>query len=277
MKLITILYEDLSLVPFFVEHYAVQGVTEFLVGAYQKTGAFDAARQLFAAHRNIIVPIAGEYSNAADTDIRHELCRRYVRPDEWWVVADVDEFHEYPIPLLELCEELDQRQYKFLLSRLLDRISADGSCPRLTLGVPLWEQFPAAAFITRELMASSDVKVMLVRGRELTGVGHHIPVQSVPSEIYVGGMVHHFKWFGDIVAKMKARSNLIESRGWAQPNKCDRLLEFWGRYARLPIAGECGFHFPTKAAHWPAITPCEGRGTRPGAYSATNPEFSEER
>jgi hypothetical protein len=257
MKLITVLHSDWSLLPQFLHHYAAQGVTEFLIGAYRETGAFDAAPHILAAYPHLLFPISGSFSASADIGLCHELCNRFIGADEWWAITDLDEFHEYPVPLGDLCPQLEQRGYRYLMAQLLDRITSDGSCPGLLAGEPLWEQFPAAAYITRDLMGTIPTKVLLVRGARKLLAGHHRPGECIAKEIYVGGVVHHFKWYGDIVSKMEARRASILARRAPRPDKCDIVINFWKEHGRLPVTGEYGFHFPIKPLDWPAFTPTE--------------------
>jgi Glycosyl transferase family 2 len=254
MKLITIIYDDIQLLPQFIWHYSALGVSEFLIGVYENIICYDKIKEITQSYDCYLFAIKGRYDGQRDTTQRHELAARFVGPDEWWVVADLDEFHEYPDSLRELCLTLDAGGFQYLQSHFLDRITEDGSSPDLKPFLPLWAQFPAGAYITEQLNKRKSSKIMLVRGHAKTVSGHHAPIPGGQQKIFKGGIVHHFKWHGDIVTKIRKRQKSIRRRGYSYHTKLNNFLDFWDRYHRLPIAGEFGFHLPQKPFDWPEPT-----------------------
>jgi len=249
MKLITSVFRETGLLPQFLQHYSQLGVNHFIVGILEKTCSIEVIRSLCRDFPCTIVSSAIDFNGNKDTAFRHWLCKQFISPEEWWVIADLDEFHEYPEPLPALVETLDADGYLFLGSTFLDRITSDGSCPNLRPDYPLWEQFPAAADLTRLWMEAPCSKIMLIRGHGTMLGGHHRP-KKPHGPIFKGGKVHHFKWFGDIEGQIRERRE-IRQRHQESLGKCDRFLALWETYKRFPVAGEYGFHFPVKPINWP--------------------------
>jgi hypothetical protein len=251
MKLITVIARDAALLPHFLNHYSVLGVRQFIIGVYEDFGVTNAVRECAKAYSHFISHIPGSYSGVKDTAVRRALCKTFVMPKEWWVVADLDEFHEYPDQLPALCGKLERLGYDYLQSQFLDRVAPNGKSPALQASIGLWEQFPAGSYITRDLLGAVFTKLMLIRGHSPFGLGHHRPGPQSSGFAYRAGVVHHFKWFGDIALKMRMRRDRFRRNESRQYRKCDRFVRYWQHHGRLPIAGEFGFHYPKKPWNWP--------------------------
>jgi hypothetical protein len=102
-------------------------------------------------------------------------------------------------------------------------------------------------------MRGGDNKLLLVRGHARTVAGHHRPENTDFRQIKIGGFVHHFKWYGDIESKIRARRDFLLIRGKPRCMQLSRFLRFWNLHGRLPIKGEFGFHFPKKPSNWPSF------------------------
>lgn len=250
MRLITVIYDDLNILPHFLRHYTSLGVKQFIAGVYIDRGLMDATRKI-ARHYNVeFVPILGAYAAVKDIQFAFRMAKEQIRRDEWWVVADVDEFHEFPGPLPQIVKELDSANALFLCGDLIERIAADGACPPLDQKKPIWDQFPAAAAI-RRLTRTCPTKVMLVRGHHRFRGGHHSPEPRHRHKAVWKGHVHHFKWHGRAIDRLAEQIVRLRKQGRGYHRGLRRFLKFWMVHRRMPIAGELGFYRPAKPSSWP--------------------------
>ena len=70
---------------------------------------------------------------------------KLLKPNEWWIVSDDDEFHIYPKPLDKLIQECEENGYKFI-TVFLDRIGENGNFPKITDDSDIWTEFPFGTF-----------------------------------------------------------------------------------------------------------------------------------
>jgi hypothetical protein len=250
MKLITIVYDDVRLLPRFLRFYADQGVDHFLFGIYSCRNMMDEVRRLSAGHKITIREIDGEYSGEKDTQVRIELQQQFIGRNEWWVVADVDEFHEYPEPLPQLVPKLGRCNH--VRARFLDRVADDGRFPPLREG-SMWEQFPYGLQLTGNLLRAQTHKVMLVKGATLTGPGHHF-IHGRTNPYPEPGVVHHFKWFDGAEQRFMRRRDAYLAAGVPWHTECSRFLDYYESHGRIVVDDPLFEPVkPAKPRHWPDV------------------------
>lgn len=219
MKLFFNADQDLALLPFFLEHYRKLGVTQFFCSTlYNKV----KPQKDLCVYPYGVDTTLDIYSQMAEA-IRG-MIRRHVFESEWYILADLDEFHEYPLELPDLIHRCEQRGKDCVLGEMVDRVKEDGSIPELT-NEPLEIQFPVKSVITRDVMLACVQKIMLCRGIRNIDNGHH-SMQEVSYPYPSRGVIHHFKWHSGIVSRMKERL--------AQPHKdlpwyaeAQRFINHW--------------------------------------------------
>ena len=140
------------------------------------------------------------------------------RPDDWIIVADSDEFHEYPKRDVKLfLKELDSRNINIINGIFLDRVSSDGLLKELSFDSHIFEQFSLGCRLHKSFRLGTPKKVMAFKGTLRINRGHHrvalcwfwnrrnyldlTPWDSCPPKIvtelkpYSKRLnVHHFKW-----------------------------------------------------------------------------------
>mmetsp|Transcript_6795 Transcript_6795/g.20329 ORF Transcript_6795/g.20329 Transcript_6795/m.20329 type:complete len:435 (-) Transcript_6795:829-2133(-) len=93
---------------------------------------------------------------------------------DWIVVADSDEFHEYPGKNISFfVKEMTIKGYNFANGIFLDRISTDGSLVEIDDSMHLFEQFPLGCRVHLRLGLGTPKKVMIFRGALRINRGHH--------------------------------------------------------------------------------------------------------
>jgi hypothetical protein len=197
------------LIDQFLEHYSRLGVDSMLIILH---GAEDdprmtIARDILARHGVTPAFEAREYSAPLKHRRSCGLMDDYCRSEDWVLHADVDELQVYPDCLPDLLESCDDRGYRFVKGRFVDRIAADGRLVPIESGSPLWDQFPVAASVTREIPGGWVHKICAMRGdlRPGDGGSHgldydvdgfrkfataHRDPRGLPGYMEI----HHFKW-----------------------------------------------------------------------------------
>ena len=137
---------------------------------------------------------------------------------DWIIVADSDEFHEYPGRVVtKFFRELDLDGVNVVNGLFLDRVSTDGSLKALIDGVHVFKQFELGCRLHRVFGLGTPKKVMAFKGNFRINRGHHRlalcwfwnrrnyldltpwktcpPKESERIKTYRKRLnVHHFKW-----------------------------------------------------------------------------------
>ena len=137
---------------------------------------------------------------------------------DWIIVADSDEFHEYPgKDVANFFRELDFNGVNVVNGLFLDRVSTDGLLKELVDDVHIFNQFELGCQLHRIFSLGTPKKVMAFKGSLRINRGHHRlalcwfwnrrnyldltpwktcpPKNSVEIKPYPKRLkVHHFKW-----------------------------------------------------------------------------------
>jgi hypothetical protein len=139
------------------------------------------------------------------------------KPNDWWVIADIDEFHLYPNDDLEkLLSDCDNRGYDIVRGGFIDRIGRGGEFTELVDDTSIWEQFPNAGFFRYPMSGANPNKICLMKGYvELTSGQHYANINGNTTWKWQGWnhplisqdntvQVHHFKWDKTSIDRVKA-------------------------------------------------------------------------
>ena len=156
--------------------------------------------------------IAHQFDPAFATGLYNEAMLQ--RPDEWWIIADPDEFHLYFDDLRRIIDECEAKGWSFVGGHFLDRFGPGGTLPKLE-DTDIWRQFPMAG-VTRSLVTNRALlgkadgwapswKICLAKGRVRLAAGQHCVLKQegvVGYPIPLGLVqVHHFKWDRTVVSR----------------------------------------------------------------------------
>ena len=241
-----------------LQHYADMGVTSFLVNVHLRWPSdpiLDEARQI-AAELGISIhsTTVGRWQDV----IRNIYARsRSAYPRDWHVLADQDEFQQYPLGLRETIKLCEREDYDYVQGCFIDRIAQGGRLEPIRPDVSLFRQFPIGAFLTYPLAGADARKVVLVRGHVDLTQGQHRALSGNPcphSKTFVP--VHHFKWVYGI------RERLLERVQVLKADKRPHVLESERIVAHLKenngcidlsrpdfLAADCGSGYP----HWELV------------------------
>ncbi len=161
------------------------------------------------------------------TQLYNEIKSQY--PDDWWVIADDDELHIYPIPLPFLIEDCESNGWDIVRGGFVDRIGEGGSFPEIQPYKNIFEQFPLAGFFRYPLSEACPNKICVMKGYvELTNGQHYAKVNGevlwgeqadnkliAPIDTY-SVQVHHFKWDSTCVERIKAVADIRKDYAYSK-------------------------------------------------------------
>jgi hypothetical protein len=141
------------------------------------------------------------------TQLYNEI--KLTKPNDWWVIADIDEFHLYPENSLNLLiSDCEKNGWDIVRGGFIDRIGRGGEFSQLTNDKVIWEQFPNAGFFRYPMSNACPNKICVVKGYiEITAGQHYAKINDSTTWRWQGWshpliapinshsvQVHHFKW-----------------------------------------------------------------------------------
>jgi hypothetical protein len=223
IRLVTVIGHGLDLLPHFIEHYQ-DYVDEIQIVAYKSDLHPNIDLQIYDTiekYHNVNV-VKTVYDRVFDwkrvTDLYNEITNH--NPYEWWVVADIDEFHIYPMNIKELTQKCDENGWDLVRGGFVDRIGEGGTFPPIT-NEPIWETFPLGGFFRFPMSGACPNKIPLKRGYvKLTSGQHYAELDGHTTWRWQGWnhpmiapykkysiQVHHFKWDKTSIERVKQVSD----------------------------------------------------------------------
>ena len=257
---------DSILLSHFITHYRSLGVESFFIIRHAESTEDPDYELIEHYAREAGVELHRTHLGPWDDEMHGRLMTEAMleHPEDWYILADLDEFLVFDRPLADLIELAESGGYTHVCGCYIDRIAADGELPEVT-AEPLWDQFPLGGALTSQLLSTLPLKRGLARGWTQIGGGHHgTPGRTgVPrTSSYI--QVHHFKWTGTLVARMRRRIERYEQGVWQlrypgvlddARRLLDRLDEHGGRIDvtdnRL-LLDKCGPAY-TDFTPWPLV------------------------
>lgn len=224
LHLVTLVGGHVDVLPFFLEHYRQLGVTAFSINVHLTYPGDPVREEVLAVTDRFGIGIesmlVGDWLTY-ELDAWIESMRRY--PNDWWLLADQDEFHLYQEELCELLAFCDRRGYDHVQGTFVDRVSTDGRYTAVDYTQPLWPQYPLGGIVSARLFGGFDLKVVAAKGRVAINRGHHLARKANPCPIeQVFTQVHHFKWTGGVVERQQRRADHFRRAGvghWTESAK----------------------------------------------------------
>lgn len=248
MKLFVTVYNDATLLPYFLDHYSHIGIDEFYIAAGPE---WQSEIRRFERQYDIVLcgdaPALDDhfYSRTAVADMRH----RHQAIGEWVAIVDLDEFIE--VPDLGLCAAAAEGDGANVVRGIMhDRFSADGGLPKLEPDADLAAVFPVKSRFIRNVMRGCDHKGVLVRGhlQSPPAAGHHrFDGELLAKQILE---ISHFKWLEGAVERLRASYRIVAERGIAWAAEYKRALDHYdahGRFAWEEFGGRFADAFEIEA------------------------------
>jgi hypothetical protein len=217
IRFVSVVGGEIALLDAAVEHYRELGVESFHIARHVESledPEFERSVMTLARHG---LRFAAVHQGPWDEDLNAYLIRAQMRrhPDDWWVVADLDEFHVYDRKLTDIVAACEANGCDYVRGAFLDRVSLDGSLAPLDSTASVWEQYPLAGLVTLRVLKAVTSKVTLARGHVQLHPGQHWALSGRPlpaTEAFA--QVHHFKWTDSVLRRLLRRVDAYSSGDW---------------------------------------------------------------
>jgi hypothetical protein len=217
IRFVSVVGSDTGLLDAAIAHYRGLGVESFHIIRHIESfddPEFQRAQDVLTRHG---LAFAAVHQGPWDEDLNAYLIRAQMRrhPSDWWVVADLDEFHVYDRPLTDIITACKVGGYDYVMGALLDRVAADGTLPALNPTASIWAQYALAGLVTLRVLRAVTSKVTLARGDVHLHLGQHgaLTGRSLPAtEAFA--QVLHFKWTDSVLPRLTQRVQAYSSGDW---------------------------------------------------------------
>jgi hypothetical protein len=217
IRFVSVVGSDTGLLDAAIAHYRGLGVESFHIIRHIESFAdpeFQRAQDVLIRHG---LAFAAVHQGPWDEDLNAYLIRAQMRrhPGDWWVVADLDEFHVYDRPLTDIIAACEGGGHDYVMGALLDRVAADGTLPALNPATSIWAQYALAGLVTLRVVRAVTSKVTLARGDVHLHLGQHgaLTGRALPAaEAFA--QVHHFKWTDSVLPRLTQRVQAYSSGDW---------------------------------------------------------------
>ncbi|MFF5668232.1 glycosyltransferase family 2 protein [Streptomyces griseofuscus] len=262
-----------------VRHYLKLGIERFLIAFHFPEHVPEIRRHELqaAAHEVGVTPAhtsTGPWHEHTNVELRDAL--RHQAGPGWHLLADVDEFHQYPAPLHQVIAHAVKTGHCVVGGLMLDRVTASGQLTgwKPQGGIDL--AYPLGGHLTHQLLHADPRKIALACHDVTVGSGNHRAPGHRPDADRIC-VVHHFKWRDGVRQDIERRAAHSADGTWqaaspARLAESRRLLAHLGEHGGRINTSDPRFAFRRVGlARMPADWLAEARGIvtawRPYAYS----------
>ena len=260
IHLVTVVGASAQWLPHMLAHYRGLGIESFLIHAHLSRPDDPVLPEIRRLTDEFDCEIASTTIGPWTQDVNPALYARSrnCNPNDWFVMADQDELHEYPSDLRATLEECELRGFDYIEGGFLDRLGPDGTFPRVASDRNLWEQFPLGGFLSTPILDANPNKVVASKGHVGIAPGQHWATcgRGCPiDELYVP--VHHFKWVEGIPQRLENRAAFYRSIGDPLWRESARFADYCRRHhGRIDISDPLLWIAPCSPSypHWQTLT-----------------------
>jgi len=222
LRVISVIGHGVDLIPHFIQHYNKFSVDEILLYVYESDLYPDLEKQVTEKIKDYgNVKICGSKRNRIfdweEVTNIYNSCKSE-HPNDWWIVADIDEFHLYSDHPRRIANDCEKNGWDLIRGGFVDRLGSDGEFPRIRRNKDIFSQFPLAGFFRYPLSGACPNKICLTKGYvEITPGQHYAKIDGyttwkwqgwnhpliAPVEKY-SVQVHHFKWDATCLERIKS-------------------------------------------------------------------------
>lgn len=233
IRLLSVIGHGIDLIPHFVEHYS-KYVDEIQFVVYQS-----------AIHPSLIGDVKEKIKDYDNVKVVKTVEDRVFdwnkvtalynmvkskKPNDWWVIADIDEFHLYPDDnLLKSIDDCNNNGWEIIRGGFLDRIGKDGDFVKLNENKNIFEQFPNIGFFRNPMSNACPNKICVLKGWvEITSGQHYAKIDGQTTWRWQGWnhpliapvdlhsvQVHHFKWDSTSIERVKAVASINQDYAYS--------------------------------------------------------------
>lgn len=235
IRALSVIGHGTDLIPHFIDHYS-KYVDEIQFVVYQSTvhpTLINDVNEIIKNYTNVkIVKTIEDISfDWGKVTALYNLIKSK-NPNDWWVIADIDEFHLYPNDDLKgLITNCNKYGWDLVRGGFIDRIGPDGIFSKLESNTNIFEQFPNAGFFRYPMSKACPNKVCVMKGHvELTDGQHYAKIDGYTTWKWQGWnhplinphsfvQVHHFKWDSSSIERIKAVADVKQTYSYSEEYK----------------------------------------------------------
>ena len=221
IRLVTVIGHGINLLPHFLNHYQ-KYVDEIQIACYNSDlhpNISEEVKSIISEYNNVNV-VKEVFHHNFDwemvTNLYNEVKLTY--KNDWWVVADIDEFHLYPKDNLQrLILDCELNGWDIVRGGFIDRIGDGGMFPKIKDDESIWRQFPVMGFFRYPMSQACPNKICVTRGWvTITNGQHYANIDGHTTWKWQGWghpliapfnshsvQVHHFKWDETSIERIK--------------------------------------------------------------------------
>ena len=221
IRLGTVIGHGVNLIPHFIKHYK-NYVDEIQIVVYQSNvepNLIEEVTEIIKNYDNVKI-IKTIEDRVFDWEKVTQLYNfiKSKKPNDWWVIADIDEFHLYPNDDIENCiQNCENNGWLLMRGGFIDRIGKDGEFIELKKNTNIFAQYPNMGFFRYPMSKACPNKICIVKGDiEITAGQHYAKIDGhttwrwqgwnhpliAPVDVY-NVQVHHFKWDKTVIDRIK--------------------------------------------------------------------------
>jgi hypothetical protein len=209
---------DYDIVSHFIKYYKELGVDKFLLilNTVDKNSEKLKYVQNILRKYNIKEEMVwiGDFRDEIKTHNMAQVVSKNTNLEDWVVTVDVDEFQKYYVDLRKFISYCEKKNYHCVMGNFVDRLTKNGKIVDINEDTNIWEVFP----IETNMNYWNDTiytKVLLSKAYAEVSKGHHFLVCDSSSGKYFPSKleVHHFKWRGSILDKLRCRIEWYKKYG----------------------------------------------------------------
>jgi hypothetical protein len=162
------------------------------------------------------------------TELYNEIKNMF--PNDWWIIADDDEFHIYSKELNKIISDCEYNGWDIVRGGFIDRIGIDGTFPLINQEDDIFHQFPIAGFFRYPMSGACPNKICIVKGYiELTPGQHYAKIDGQTTWRWQGWnhpliapvdkynvQVHHFKWDSTCGQRIRDVANINKEYSYSE-------------------------------------------------------------
>ena len=178
IRVLSVIGHGVNLIPHFIDHYS-KYVDEIQFVVYQSPihpTLINDVKEVIKDHKNvkIVKTIENTEFDWGKVTALYNLMKSK-NPNDWWVIADIDEFHLYPNDDLKiLITNCDKYGWDLVRGGFIDRIGPEGTFSKLEPNTNIFNQFPNAGFFRYPMSKACPNKICVMKGYvELTDGQHY--------------------------------------------------------------------------------------------------------
>lgn len=232
IRLATVVGSRTNILWHFLTYYS-DIVDEICVGVYdwedkELSKEVEKIIEEFPKAKIVLRRTAEKYNWETVTIMYNEIKNHH--PEDWWIVADDDEFHIYSQPLEYIIADCEENGWELVRGGFIDRVGPDGTFPEIQPEEDILLQFPMAGFFRYPLSGACPNKVCIMKGWvELTPGQHYAKIDGHTTWKWQGWnhpliapykeynvQVHHVKWDSTCGERIRAVANTNRHNAYSE-------------------------------------------------------------